>query len=98
MTWVLGDIHGQYEALVQVLERSGFDSESDRLIFLGDVVDRGGRPFECIGELMKIRDKVLIRGNHDDNFYRYMVTGVDAFQGRNGVNITKERWRELDEG
>ncbi|MEI6948688.1 metallophosphoesterase [Paraflavisolibacter sp. H34] len=96
MTFVLGDIHGQYKALMQVLERSGLDYERDRLVFLGDVVDRGGAPFSCIRELMKIRDKVLIRGNHDQNFYQFIRTGVDAFMGANGVAITKKLWQELD--
>ena len=38
-TFVVGDIHGAHKALVQVLERSGLDRESDTLIVLGDVVD-----------------------------------------------------------
>ena len=38
-TWVVGDIHGGYRALMQVFERSQFDRERDRLIALGDLVD-----------------------------------------------------------
>ena len=38
-TFVMGDIHGAYNALLQCLKRSGFDYENDQLIQLGDVAD-----------------------------------------------------------
>ena len=38
-TFVMGDSHGAYKAFLQVMERSGFDYENDRLICLGDVSD-----------------------------------------------------------
>jgi serine/threonine protein phosphatase 1 len=38
-TFVIGDIHGAYLALKQVLERSDFDYENDLLITIGDIVD-----------------------------------------------------------
>jgi serine/threonine protein phosphatase 1 len=94
-TWILGDIHGRYTALRQVMNRSSFDYNNDKLIFLGDVVDRGEQPFECIIELMKVKNKVLITGNHDLNFYTFIKTGVDDFEGYNGVDITKRLWQTL---
>ena len=39
-TYVLGDIHGGYLALVQVLNLAGFDYENDTLITLGDYCAR----------------------------------------------------------
>ena len=35
-TYVLGDLHGGYLALVQVLNLAGFDYENDTLITLGN--------------------------------------------------------------
>jgi serine/threonine protein phosphatase 1 len=35
----MGDIHGNYKALMQCLERSNFNYEEDTLIQLGDVCD-----------------------------------------------------------
>lgn len=96
-TWVLGDVHGQYNALKQVLSRSGFKHDTDKLIFLGDVVDRGKQPFECIAELLRIRHKVLIRGNHDANFGHYIDTGIDDFEGQNGAAYTIKKWLETNE-
>jgi serine/threonine protein phosphatase 1 len=94
--FVLGDIHGRYKALVQVLERSGFNKEEDLLIFLGDIVDRGPRPIECILELLQIVHRILIRGNHDQNFAAFTQSGHDGFAGHNGVRVTTQRWREAE--
>jgi len=64
-TIVIGDIHGAHAALMQVLERSDFDYERDRMICLGDVADRRGGVRQCVEELLKIRNLVMILGNHD---------------------------------
>lgn len=61
---VLGDIHGNHKALLQVLGRSKF-SDSDTLIFLGDVCDRWPDTDKCVTTLMSIKNRVLIEGNHD---------------------------------
>ena len=63
--YVLGDIHGNFKALKQVLKRSKFDYEKDELIIIGDVVDGYSCSFEVVEELLKIKNKVFILGNHD---------------------------------
>jgi serine/threonine protein phosphatase 1 len=65
-TFVLGDIHGGYKALIQVLRRVDFDYEIDELIFLGDVADGWTETAESIEELMKIKNLIHMLGNHDD--------------------------------
>ena len=94
-TWVLGDVHGQYEALKQVIARSGFDYKRDKLIFLGDVVDKGNGPFECIIELMAIENKVLILGNHDAAFANYLTHTIDANEWLHEA-YTLQQWIEAD--
>ena len=54
-TFVIGDIHGAYKALIECFEKSGFDRNKDRLICLGDVCDRSPEVKECIEELLKIK-------------------------------------------
>jgi serine/threonine protein phosphatase 1 len=63
-SFVIGDIHGQDEALVAVLLKCGFVYEEDRLIVLGDVYE-GLKPEACIEHLKTIRHLVAIMGNHD---------------------------------
>ncbi|ELR69525.1 serine/threonine protein phosphatase [Fulvivirga imtechensis AK7] len=63
--FVIGDIHGACKALIQCLERSGFDYEHDQLICLGDVCDGWPETNQAIEELLKIQNLVFILGNHD---------------------------------
>lgn len=75
-TYVMGDIHGGYLALLQCLDRSGFDYENDTLIQLGDVADGWSQTYECVEELLKIKNLISIKGNHDDWTLTMMATGV----------------------
>ncbi|GAA4107491.1 metallophosphoesterase family protein [Aquimarina addita] len=66
-TLVIGDIHGGYLALEQVLERANITAE-DTLIFLGDYVDGWSQAAETIERLITLSNSntcVFIRGNHD---------------------------------
>lgn len=74
-TFVIGDIHGAYKALLQCLKLSEFDKKEDRLICLGDVCDRGKRVKECIDELLTIPHCVYILGNHDAWSLEWAVSG-----------------------
>ena len=66
-TLVIGDIHGGYKALLQVLDRAGVTT-ADTLIFLGDYVDGWSESAETIEKLIALATTnhcVFIRGNHD---------------------------------
>lgn len=73
-TFVLGDSHGAYKAFLQCVERSGFDYEKDTLICLGDVVDGYPESRELIDELLKIKNLILIIGNHDKWFLEWATS------------------------
>ena len=75
--FAVGDIHGAYKALLQVLERSGFDKEKDRLVCLGDVADGFPEVPECFDELLSIKNLVYVIGNHDfwlSEYFRLCAT------------------------
>ena len=94
---VLGDIHGKYDYLMEVLQKCNFDYENDLLIQIGDVVDRGPDPFLCIEELLKIKNRVFICGNHDSAFISKITRG-DSYLGnhtQNGQGITIQAWNKL---
>ncbi len=61
-TIVIGDLHGCYEEALDLLDAVG-TSEGDRVVFVGDLVDRGPKPRECV-ELAMRHECVL--GNHED--------------------------------
>ena len=60
---VLGDIHGNREALVAVLD--ALEARGVKhLLCVGDIVGYNADPDECV-ELLRERDAVAISGNHD---------------------------------
>ena len=61
-TIVIGDLHGCYDETVELLSQLAVTS-SDRVIFAGDLVDRGPQPAECVELAMK-HEAVL--GNHEE--------------------------------
>lgn len=66
-TLVIGDIHGAYKALIQVMEKGNVQPD-DHMIFLGDFVDGWSESFEVVQYLIDLEKKmncVFIRGNHD---------------------------------
>lgn len=65
-TFIMGDIHGMYDKLMACLQAVSFDYTNDKLIQLGDVVDRGPDSYLVIEELLKIKNLIAVRGNHDD--------------------------------
>ncbi len=65
-TFLMGDIHGMYDKLMACLQAVNFDYTNDKLIQLGDVVDRGPDSYLVVEELLKIKNLIAIRGNHDD--------------------------------
>lgn len=71
-TFVVGDIHGGYKSLMQVLGRAKFDYKKDTLICLGDVADGWPEVAECFEELLKIEHMVFVRGNHDQWLLDYL--------------------------
>jgi protein phosphatase len=67
--WIIGDLHGNFHDLLRVLATIG-DFSCERLIFLGDYVDRGDYSLEVILLLITLkcqhpRNIYLLRGNHE---------------------------------
>jgi diadenosine tetraphosphatase ApaH/serine/threonine PP2A family protein phosphatase len=61
-TIVIGDLHGCHDEAVTLLDRVAACA-SDRVIFLGDLVDRGPKRRECV-ELAMRHESIL--GNHEE--------------------------------
>lgn len=91
-TFVLGDIHGNFKALQQCFERSGVDKETDRIIFLGDVVDGWSETYECVDLLLSCKNLVAIKGNHDDWWSTFLATGTHPAEFHHGGKATLESY------
>ncbi len=62
--FVLGDLHGMFHSLEQLLAIAGFDPGRDLLWSLGDLLDRGPFSPRCLGLLEQPWFRA-IRGNHE---------------------------------
>lgn len=63
-TYVMSDIHGEYEKFLSMLEAIHFTDE-DELFILGDLVDRGPKPMELVLDIMGRANVFALMGNHD---------------------------------
>lgn len=73
----VSDVHSNYDALMEALSNAGFDANNSEhhFISLGDLLDRGKQPLECIRFVNNLPRKTLIRGNHEDLFDDVMARG-----------------------
>jgi bis(5'-nucleosyl)-tetraphosphatase (symmetrical) len=64
--YVLGDIQGCYDELMQLLELVEFDPVEDTLWFVGDLVNRGPASLEVLRFVHSLGDSAItVLGNHD---------------------------------
>jgi serine/threonine protein phosphatase 1 len=64
-TFIIGDLHGYYNALMDTLSELNFDHAIDRVISVGDIVDRGPQSLECVS-LLDEPWFYCVTGNHED--------------------------------
>lgn len=66
-TFAIGDIHGGFKALIQVLNQLEI-KDDDKIIFMGDYVDGWSQSAQVIHFLIELSQKInciFIKGNHD---------------------------------
>ena len=63
-TYVLSDIHGQYDAFMNMLKQINF-SDNDTLFVLGDAIDRGPDGIKILKTIMKMDNVKMFLGNHE---------------------------------
>lgn len=73
--FVVGDIHGMYDAFMYELDIVDFDTEKDRVFSVGDLIDRGPDNKKCL-ELLHHSWFFSVLGNHED----LLVKGPDSMQ------------------
>jgi len=81
--YVVGDIHGCLAEVRYLIEQLSLQ-RGDRLVFLGDYIDRGPDSQGVVSYLLKLRneanvDTVFLKGNHEDMFLNYL-----GFPGNHG--------------
>ncbi|WP_227013978.1 metallophosphoesterase family protein [Paenibacillus psychroresistens] len=75
-TLVVSDIHGCYAKWIDLLRKVEFKPKADRLIILGDYVDRGLQSREVVDHIIRLvqdGEAIALRGNHDQRFMEWVT-------------------------
>ena len=76
-TYVIGDVQGCFDELQLLLEKISFDKNTDKLIFAGDLINKGPKSLETINFVMSLgKNANIVLGNHEILFlatsYNYL--------------------------
>lgn len=87
-TIVIGDLHGCYDEAVALMKKCNV-SANDRVIFAGDLIDRGPDNDKCV-ELAMHREQVqgseaCVEGNHEEKHIFY--DDIEQRKGRVDVQV-----------
>ncbi|ABS60877.1 metallophosphoesterase family protein [Fervidobacterium nodosum] len=81
MLWAIGDIHGCLNALETLINEIS-PTPNDKLVFLGDYIDRGPDSkgvVDFLIELSKRTDCIFLRGNHEQMLLDVIDNGDDTY-------------------
>ena len=81
-TFIIGDVHGCDDQLNSILRKLRPDPETDMIIMLGDLFDRGPYSWEVFQTVKELADMfgdrfILLRGNHEDYLMRKDMSFMD---------------------
>lgn len=94
---VVGDLHGDFESLATILDRSNALQTKPYIIFLGDYGDRGRQSVEVLNTILKLKDAfssrvVPLKGNHEKPpvYPHDLPLNFDEKYGSKGAEIYNE--------
>lgn len=75
--FAIGDIHGCFDSLRELVEHKIKIRKSDKLVFLGDYIDRGNQSRKVIDYIIGLKDKdydiTTLIGNHESMLLETLV-------------------------
>ena len=80
--FAVGDIHGSFDQLQELMAKIPIDFARDTLVFIGDYIDRGPASVEVVDYLIDLKRRIpeiiFLKGNHEDMLEKYL-DGTDRF-------------------
>ena len=97
MTYVISDIHGNYNQFEKMLKKIKFNS-SDKMYILGDVIDRGTEPIRLLKKISQMENVFLVIGNHEVMMLNAYAKKPNAYGlwYMNGGEVTDEQFEQLE--
>ncbi len=111
-TFVVGDIHGRCAQLLTLIDMLPRDPETDTLVFLGDLIDRGADAPGCVSSVLKLcqdnpKGVICLRGNHEQMLLDFLeghsnlwlaqvVGGERTFEQYTGRSIRVDSEQDLE--
>lgn len=99
-TYVIGDIHGGLQALLQVVQKAKI-KVGDRLIFLGDYVDGWSETPQLLDYLIDLQqhyDCIFLQGNHEEMVVKWLQNLEDNESWRfHGGQATVDVYQNIDQ-
>lgn len=91
--YVVGDIHGSFRQLMQILLKMDFDFKKDRLFSVGDLCDRGPHSDEVL-KWMDYKWFIPVIGNHETLVLGYVqkLINFDIL-----IKVGADWWFEIEE-
>jgi calcineurin-like phosphoesterase family protein len=91
-TYAIGDIHGCLQSLERLLHKIKPRPE-DRVVFIGDYIDRGPHSREVVELLLQLTDRpIFLLGNHEKMLLDYLAGGDSSLYLLNGGLATIESY------
>jgi len=95
--YVVGDIHGMFDKLIKLKRKLPTLNSEDKIIFLGDYIDRGPDGFKVLRYLYKWQMKnsniICLKGNHEDMMINFLDTaGITDFREMEHAQIDYDPW------
>jgi len=74
--YIVGDVHGEYKALLNLIAKVPYNSQ---LIFVGDLVDRGNQSAHVV-KYVKENNMPCVRGNHEEMMIEHGSSFIRAVE------------------
>ena len=89
MIYICSDIHGCFDEFMELLRLIDF-SNDDEMYIIGDVIDRGPKPIECIQYIMKTNNIHMLLGNHEEMMLNYLK--LQTYNNYKSFSYAKDLW------
>lgn len=93
-TYIMSDIHGEYDLFIELMKKIGF-RDSDELIIVGDIVDKGCQSIKLVNFLSGKKNVRAVRGNHEDAFLKLYEMYMRRLDDGDDVNCVLEKLQEF---